>query len=121
VEVARPDAAPQRVTADERATVRPQQSVQVTREDRSATDRRLAWRDGMVSFSGETLANAVREVNRYSRRKIEIDDPSLATKPVIGIFRVGDVDGFAQTAAVALGADVHAEDGVLRLTAVHRP
>lgn len=121
VEVSEPQAALQRVAVNERATVRPTRGVIVTHEDHSTMERRLAWRDGMVSFAGETLGAAVDEVNRYSRRKIVIDNPALRAEPVVGIFRVGDVDAFARTAAAALGAEVHAEDGVVRMTAAGQP
>jgi transmembrane sensor len=123
VEVTQPAAAPQRVTVNERAMVRARQVVEVTRENPSTIERQLAWRTGMISFSGEALADAVDEVNRYSRRKIEVDDPTLRTRPVIGIFRVGDVDAFAQGAAAALGAEIEVRDSTIRLVATkqHAP
>jgi len=123
VEVTQPATLPQRVTVNERAMVRPRQVVEVTRENPSTIERQLAWRTGMISFAGEALADAVDEVNRYSRRKIEVDDPALRTKPVIGIFRVGDVDAFAQGAAAALGAEIEVRDSTIRLVAVkqHSP
>ena len=121
VEVSEPQIAPQRVAVNEQATVRPTGGVLVTHEDESTMDRQLAWRNGMVSFAGETLGAAVDEVNRYSRRKIVIDDPALRAKPVVGIFRLGDVEAFARTAATAFGAEVHADDGVLRLTPPNQP
>jgi transmembrane sensor len=117
VEVTQPATLPQRVSVDERAMVRPRQEIEVRRENRSTLERQLAWRTGMISFAGESLADAVNEVNRYSRRKIEIDDPSLRTRPVIGIFRVGDVDAFAQGAAAALGAEIEWHDSTIRLVA----
>src|SRR5690606_16082989 len=34
-------------------------------------DRELAWREGKVAFAGETLADAVTELNRYNRRQVK--------------------------------------------------
>jgi transmembrane sensor len=116
VEVSQPAIASQRVTINEVAVVQPARAVIVTHEDHATMERQLAWLNGMISFAGETLGAAVEVVNRYSRRKIVIEDPTLRSKPVIGIFRTGDVNAFAQTAAAALGADIHTEDGVIRLT-----
>ena len=48
----------------------------------------------MVSFEGESLGTAVAEINRHNRRQIVIDDPSLASVPVVGVFRTTDIEGF---------------------------
>lgn len=77
-------------------------------------DRRLAWREGMLIFDGQTLSEAVREINRYGRKPIRIDDPQLAARPVVGLFRAGDSEGFAKTVAAALGAK-----SVVGNTAIH--
>jgi transmembrane sensor len=121
VVVSQPDAAPQRVTINQHASVQTSKTIAVSAEDPSAIARQLSWRTGLLSFSGESLADAVREVNRYSQRQIEIDDPALEAQPIVGIFRIGDVDAFAQAAAAALKAEVHSDDHGVRLTAAHAP
>jgi transmembrane sensor len=121
VEIVQPEEPAQRVTVNERATVRPQRIIDVASEDASVTLRQLSWRSGQLSFSGESLGDAVREMNRYSKRQIEIEDPALAARPVVGIFRIGDVDAFAQAAAVALNAEVHADDRSVRLSTPEHP
>lgn len=40
-------------------------------------DRRLAWRHGMLSFDGQTLAAVVREVSRYTDIQFEFADSTL--------------------------------------------
>jgi len=65
---------------------------------------KLAWRQGMVSFDGESLQIAAAEINRHNRRQIVIDDPLLAAKPVVGLFRATDLNGFSAAAAEALKA-----------------
>lgn len=57
--------------------------------------RGLAWREGKVAFAGETLAEAVAELNRYNKNKVEIADPEVAAIRVGGYFRATDPAGFA--------------------------
>ncbi len=118
VEVSGSDEPVQRVATNQRAEIRPQHAVSVHAQDPVESGRQLSWREGILSFSGESLAEAVREVNRYSRRQVEVTDPVLAGRPVIGIFRAGDVDAFAQSTAVALGARAQADGSVIRLVPV---
>ena len=93
-----------RVTANERAIVNAAQQVEVQTIHSDQAERQFAWRDGMVNFDGEPLAEAIDEINRHNRRRIVIDDAALASRPVVGVFRAGDADGFAATVAAALGA-----------------
>ncbi|MHB8285361.1 MAG: FecR family protein [Caulobacteraceae bacterium] len=58
-------------------------------------DRALAWRRGVIALNGDTLADAVEELNRYNRRKIKVADPSIASLHLGGYFNVDDVEGFA--------------------------
>ncbi len=83
----------------------------------AAMTRELAWRRGVLMFDGERLADAVQELNRYSRTPILIQDSSLAGRTFVGVFQVGDSRAFAQAAAAAFDAQVVEEDGALRLTA----
>jgi transmembrane sensor len=116
VEVSEQQRPPQRVTVNEKAVVRPDTPVTITRQDAGVAQRSLSWRTGVLSFSGEPLAEAVREVNRYSTRQIEIADPTLGARPVIGIFKVGDVDAFAQAAAAALHTRMHVSGDTIQLS-----
>ncbi|MBS0580585.1 MAG: FecR domain-containing protein [Proteobacteria bacterium] len=115
VEVSGAEVPAQRVAINQRAEIRPRHPVIVRSQDPGEAGRQLSWRDGILSFSGESLAEAVREVNRYSHRQVEVADPALARRPVIGIFRAGDIDAFAQSTAVALGAKAEADGAVIRL------
>jgi transmembrane sensor len=93
-----------RVVANEHATVMETSEVHVQSIPHAEAERTLAWRDGQVDFAGESLEAAVQEINRHNHRQIVIDDPALASRPVIGLFRADDPDGFAATVAAALGA-----------------
>ncbi len=56
----------------------------------------LSWRTGYLTFDRTPLADAVAEFNRYSRRKIVIEDPSVAAIRVGGNFRATNVDAFVR-------------------------
>ena len=77
--------------------------------------RRLAWREGLLSFDRETLATAVAEINRYNRRQVVVDDARLAAMPIVGRFRTTDIDDFARAAAAALNAQIVVDGAHLRL------
>jgi transmembrane sensor len=59
----------------------------------------LAWMDGELVFDNKPLGEIAREMNRYSRRKIVVADPSVASRTVYGAFMAGDVDQFAHALA----------------------
>jgi transmembrane sensor len=74
------------------------------------------WTSGHIVFEAVPLGAAVAEVNRYSRRKVRLDDATFASVPVTGVFDSGDVDAFV--AAVCVLHPLKAErtgDGDLRL------
>lgn len=108
-------AAPRRIAANERAMVTEVRQVEVLPAAPEQTDRRLAWREGMLAFDGETLLYAVTEMNRHNHRRIVIDDPALATRPVVGLFRASDPDNFAATVAIALGVESVSTDDAIHL------
>jgi transmembrane sensor len=104
-----------RVSANERMVIARARAPAIRPIAAAEAARQLAWREGMVSFDGESLQTAVAEINRHNLRQIVIDDPALAEKPIVGVFRATDLDGFSATAAEALQARVVAEGGVIRL------
>jgi transmembrane sensor len=103
---------PTRLSANETAS-ETDRGIQVRAVSPEEIVRRLAWRDGRLAFAGESLARAVAEINRHNRRLIHIDDPALAARPVVGLFRTADPAGFARTIATALGVEsVEGVDGI---------
>jgi transmembrane sensor len=68
--------------------------------------RRLAWIKGRLNFDGETLRNAVREMNRFNRWRLQIDDPSIADLRIGGDFNPTDPSVFV--AALTRVFDVQA-------------
>lgn len=55
-------------------------------------ERYQDWRSGMLSFYDEPLYRVVRELNRYSRTKILIEDNSIMELSVFTALRIGEID-----------------------------
>lgn len=58
------------------------------------TGRKLEWTTGVITFSGETLEDAIAEFNRYSARKLVVADRSIRSLTIGGKFRSTDVESF---------------------------
>ena len=65
----------------------------VTPIDTKLIDQSLSWRQGNLVFKGETLAQAMAEVSRYTSVKFEIADEELKEMKIAGRFKTGDVKG----------------------------
>ncbi|MET3837881.1 transmembrane sensor [Brevundimonas sp. UYEF29] len=76
-----------------------------------------SWTSGRLTFENTPIAEAVAEVNRYSREPIELRDSRISSVQVSGVFNAGDIDGF-----VAALSDLYAlqstkaEDGRIVLS-----
>ncbi|MDE0178429.1 MAG: FecR domain-containing protein [Gammaproteobacteria bacterium] len=55
-------------------------------------DRYASWRNGMVSFSREPLYQVVQELNRYTRKKILIEDTAVMDLSVYIIVNIHEID-----------------------------
>lgn len=77
--------------------------------------RALSWRDGMLAFEGDTLAQAARRFRRYGGPVIEIDGATLARQPISGLFAASDPRGFARAIAVSLDATVEEDGDIVRI------
>lgn len=73
------------------------------------------WTMGMLSFDGERLSDAVRELNRHNARKIVLADAALAGLRITGAFHANDPDGFARSIAAMLGLTRQDRNGVIAL------
>jgi transmembrane sensor len=62
----------------------------------------LAWREGSLVFEGEPLSQALAEVGRYTRERIVLTGPEVASLRISGRFRTDDVPGFFQALQAAL-------------------
>ncbi len=78
----------------------------------------LAWRDGALVFDGQPLSQALAEVGRYTRTRIVIAGPKVASLHISGRFRTGDVPGFFRALEAALPVRVsQPEPGVVSIAA----
>jgi transmembrane sensor len=77
----------------------------------------LAWRDGMLSFGGELLADAVRAFDRYGSTRIVVVDAGLARQKVTGLFKADDPRGFATAVAASFEGVVTSDGDVIRISA----
>lgn len=76
--------------------------------------RRLAWRSGLIVFDGETLRQALAEINRYSTRQIMVADPELAERRIVGVFQTADTQTFVHGMRTTLGVQaVETDNGIL--------
>jgi transmembrane sensor len=57
----------------------------------------LAWQQGMLIFEGERLAEALKEINRYSDIRFEIADDNLGEIIIAGYFKADDVEGLLKS------------------------
>ena len=84
--------------------------------------RRLAWQEGYLEFSGEPLNEVVKAFNRYSLVKFEIGDPGLAAVSVGGSFRLGDVSAAVELLSQTCGIRARqVNDTTIRLESQTKP
>jgi transmembrane sensor len=84
--------------------------------DRPRLEQVLAWQRNEAVFDGTTLAEAVAEMNRYSRVPVVlVGDLAQADWQVSGQFRTGDNLAFARALAMLHGLVVREHEGRLEL------
>jgi transmembrane sensor len=76
----------------------------------------LAWRDGMLSFGGELLGDAVRAFDRYGATRIVVADPELARQRITGLFKADDPKGFATAIAASFDGVVTSQGETIRIS-----
>jgi transmembrane sensor len=86
------------------------------RLDRPAIDTVVAWRRGEVVFEDTALADAVAELNRYSRTHLVLADLALAPLRISGVFSTGNPGEVAEAVAMLHHLDVRREGDEIRLT-----
>lgn len=69
-------------------------SEEVLKVDKAEIDASLSWRTGRLIFRGESLADALEEISRYTDVKFEVEQSNYLEKvKVAGMFKTGDVAG----------------------------
>lgn len=72
-----------------------------------------SWRFGQAVFDNQALSEALAEMNRYSRRRIELSDPAMGGLRISGVYKTGDNEAFARSAAMVLNLRVRDTGGAL--------
>lgn len=94
----------------------PRQEVMSVSPRQVADD--LAWREGALVFDGQPLSQALAEVGRYTRTRIVLTGPKVASLPISGRFKTGDVPDFFRALEAALPVRVsRPEPGVVDVSA----
>jgi transmembrane sensor len=75
------------------------------------SSRALAWADGRLVLENRTVADAVREFNRYNRIQIKVNDAELARRPVSGVFNAADPQSFVAFLASVARLHIKREEG----------
>ena len=68
--------------------------------------RKLSWRQGVLAFSGDPLADVVADVSRYTDVVIEFEDDAIKDIPVSGYFKIGGVDEMFEALELMAGLQV---------------
>ncbi len=77
-----------------------------------------SWTSGRLTFRSMPLAQAVAEVNRYSRDKVVVDAERLKSVPVSGVFDVGDTEAFVVAVCDLFELQAERQHGEIRLTPI---
>ena len=103
-------------------TIMPGQRVvfaedRLVRDEQPDMERAGAWRYGRLALFEEPLADAIAEMNRYTRRPIVILDAGIAQLRISGTYSVGDAQAFATSISVLLPVEVGLERDRITLRA----
>lgn len=72
--------------------------LQVSHLDDEQLLQGLAWREGKIALTGQTLEYAAREFNRYNEITI-VTEPSVSDLEIVGWYSANDPIGFAELVA----------------------
>jgi ferric-dicitrate binding protein FerR (iron transport regulator) len=108
------------LTADQQVMVPSSGAAEPVREVDS--HRALAWAEGRLIFNNDELGKVIAEFNRYNRVQLIVADPTLAAKPVSGVFNSADPEAFiAFLQSVTAVEIVRDGDRSITIDTVRRP
>ncbi|NOW48650.1 transmembrane sensor [Novosphingobium sp. SG751A] len=93
---------PRRVAAGNGAAIRGG-TVAVTALRPASIQQRMAWERGRIELEGETLAQAVEDMNRYRAHPLILGDTKLAALRVGGSFHIRQSDDFVRALSASFG------------------
>jgi transmembrane sensor len=77
-----------------------------------------AWLPRDIGFQGSPISEVARRFNAYTTRPIVIDDPTIASTRISGLFHANDPDSFLAYLAAVYGVSVERGTDTVR---VHGP
>lgn len=83
------------------------QQETIAKADDNEINAQLSWRQGNLVFRGETLEDALIEINRYTSVQFEVTDERIKQERIAGLFKAGDVDGLL--AALEQNFNIHSQ------------
>jgi transmembrane sensor len=86
------DGAGELMNAGQKAIIS-QQSIQELTVSNEQIQSDLAWQQGMLVFHGEPLAEALKEISRYTSINFTLADEKVKKRRVAGYFKAGDIQG----------------------------
>lgn len=108
--------APARLVANYRALANRSHGIRIEAVPGDDLQQQLAWREGMLSFNGDTLSVAAAQFLRYSDTRIVINDPLVGSRRIVGLYSASDPLGFARSVALSLGLVVEQDGNEVRLS-----
>jgi transmembrane sensor len=93
VRLERPTESPHEVAAGSEARLNTTE-VRISHPTDMEVEEMLEWRNGYLLFRDTALVEAVAKFNRYTHKRMLIEDPSIAGIRIGGHFRLDDVQGF---------------------------
>jgi len=96
---------PRHISAIDEATVGVNGVVESHTVSNDELQRQSSWLSGRIILSGQPLHEAIREMNRYSHRRLVVEDPDLAERRVVGVFRTADTQTFLSTLQQSFDAE----------------
>ena len=99
----KPEAKAQRLKAGEAATLNNASVQYIETVAAEELQRRLAWQQGLLVFSGEPLQQVLAEISRYTDTKIILKSEQAKDLRIGGQFKVGDTHGIIKALEQGFG------------------
>lgn len=66
----------------------------------------LSWREGQLTFAGESLDDVISEISRYTNTEVVIIDSEISNIKIGGRFKVGEVDALLEVLQASFDVEV---------------
>lgn len=104
-QIDQPQAVPLLAQAGHEIIAKGSETLLATKPDQEISND-LSWRDGMLVFSQQTLADAADQFNRYNSRHIQVEGSARKIR-IGGSFKADNVDVFVQLLHRGFGLSVN--------------